>query len=49
MVVVDLILKCSDGRLERLHLFEHGLALLGGVDHVCDLELHLLFGKEFGG
>jgi hypothetical protein len=28
---------------ERLHLFHHALVLLGGVSHVAELLLHLLF------
>ena len=47
-VAVDLGLKAGDGGLERLHLVEHGLALLGSVCHVGDLEGHLLFSHHFG-
>jgi hypothetical protein len=35
--------------LEGLHLFEHGLALLGGIGHVGQLQVHLLFSQRFGG
>ena len=42
-VVVDLGLESGDCRHERLHLFHHTLVLLGGVSHVAELLLHLLF------
>ena len=32
-----------------MHLLEHGVAGLGGVGHVVELELHLLLGEEFCG
>jgi hypothetical protein len=34
-VAVDFVLESGDGGLEGLHLFKNGLALLGGIGHVC--------------
>ena len=48
-VVVDLGLESGNGGHERLHhLFHHALILLGGISHVVDLLLHLLFSYGFG-
>jgi hypothetical protein len=46
-VVVALGLESGNGGHERLHLFHHALILLGGVSHVAELLLHLLFGYGF--
>ena len=46
-VVVDLGLEGGNGGHERLHLFHHALILLGGVGHVAELLLHLLFSYGF--
>jgi hypothetical protein len=47
--VVELCLKGGDGGGQGRHLVEHLLVLLGGVRHVVDVLLHLLFRKRFGG
>jgi hypothetical protein len=48
LVLVDLGLEVGYGRCKSLHLCGHGLAVLGGVGHVVDGLLHLLFGGFFG-
>ena len=47
-VVIDLGLESGNCRHERLHLFHHALVLLGGISHVAELLLHVLFGYSFG-